>query len=159
MPDLGQLDHKHIFGFFRNLDKNTAINDKFISDDYEKAQEFKDKVKKQLIDENILSVNTSQISEENLDISYLEKFTLSVMEFLKRQVDLQIAKDKDKNYSTLEIEKQQQYNYLNQKLENFLGQEDTLKKIENYINDDTDKPLIICGPSGIGKSTIIAQAI
>ncbi len=159
VPDLGQLDHKHIFGFFRNLDKNTAINDKFISDDYEKAQEFKDKVKKQLIDENILSVNTSQISEENLDISYLEKFTLSVMEFLKRQVDLQIAKDKDKNYSTLEIEKQQQYNYLNQKLENFLGQEDTLKKIENYINDDTDKPLIICGPSGIGKSTIIAQAI
>ncbi len=159
IPELSQVDHKHIFGFFRSLDKNTVIKDKFVSDDYEKTQEFKEKVKKQLIDENILTVNTSQISEEHLDISYLEKFTSSVIEFLKRQVVLQITKDKDKNYTTLEIEKQLQYNYLNQKLENFLGQEEALKKIENYINDDTNKPLIICGASGIGKSTIIAQAI
>lgn len=159
LPELSQLDHKHIFGFFRDIDKKTIIKDKFVSDDYEKAKEFKDKVKKQLIDENILSVNTSQISKDNLDESYLEKFTSLVIDFLKKQVNLQITEDKEKNYSTLEIEKQQQYNYLNQKLENFLGQEDALKKIENYINDDTDKPLIICGPSGIGKSTIIAQAI
>lgn len=160
LPELSQLDHKHIFGFFRNLDKNTAIKDKFISGDYNKAQEFKSKVRKQLIDENILTVSTLQISKDNLDESYLEKFTSSLIEFLKQQVDLQIIKNKEKNYSTLEVEKQQQYNYLNQKLENFLGQEETLKKIENYINDDdNDKPLIICGPSGVGKSSIMAKAI
>ena len=57
-----------------------------------------------------------------LDEYYLEKFILSVKEFLKRQVDLQIKEDIEKNYTNLEIEKQQQHNYLNQKLENFLGQ-------------------------------------
>ncbi|MEA2017509.1 MAG: ATP-binding protein, partial [Campylobacterota bacterium] len=159
VPELGKLDHKHIFGFFRSLDKNTVIKDKFISDDYEKAKEFKEKVKSQLIDENILSVNTSQISEDNLNESYLEKFTSSIIEFLKRQVDLQITKDEDKNYSSLEIEKQQQFNYLNQKLENFLGQEKVLNDIQNYINNEDDKPLIISGPSGIGKSSIMAKAI
>ena len=159
IPDLEQIDHKHIFGCFRSLDKNTAINNKFVSDDYEKAQAFKERVQKLLIDENILSVNTSQISENKLDESYLEKFTLSVLDFFKKQVDTQIQKDEEKNYSTLVIEKQQQYNYLNQKLENFLGQEETLKKIENYLNGDNKKPLIICGQSGIGKSSIMAKAI
>lgn len=154
-----QVDYKHIFGFFRDINKDTIIDDKFISNDYEKAQEFKDKVKSQLVSENILNVSTCQISKDKLDEYYLEKFILSVKEFLKRQVDLQIKEDIEKNYTNLEIEKQQQHNYLNQKLENFLGQEKILKKIEDYIHNNNNKPLIICGPSGIGKSSIMAKAI
>lgn len=97
VSELSQLDHKHIFGFFRSLDKDTAIKYKFVSNDYEKAQEFKEKVKSQLKDENVLDIKTSQISKDRLDESYLEKFTLSVIEFLKRQVNLQIEKDKENN--------------------------------------------------------------
>lgn len=159
LPELSQLDNKHIFGFFRNIDKNTTIKDKFISHDYEKAQEFKEKVKSQLIDENSLNTSTSQISEDKLDESYLEKFTSSIVKFLKRQIDLQMQKDKEKNYSSLEIEKQQQKRFMYQKLENFLGQEKVLNKISNYINDKNAKPLIISGQSGTGKSSIMAKAI
>lgn len=159
LPELSQLDHKHIFGFFRDIDKKTIVNDNFISNDYEKAQKFKQKVKSQLIDENILTINTSQIVDGKLDEQYLEKFTSSVTEFLKRQVDLQITKDEEEKSTSLEIENQQQSNYLKQKLENFLGQDKTLKEIENYINDDNDKALILCGQSGIGKSSIMAKAI
>lgn len=159
LPELSQLDHKHIFGFLRNLDKNTAINDKFISDDYEKAQEFKDKVKKQLIDENILNVSTAQLSQDKLDESYLDKFITSVTNFLKQQINQQIQKDSEQNYSDLELEKLQQQFFMDQKLENFLGQEKILNEILNYISDENDKPLIICGQSGIGKSSIMAKAI
>lgn len=159
IPELEQLDHKHIFGFFRNIDKNSTIENKFISEDYNRAQIFKEKVKNQLINENTLNVATSQISKEKLDENYLDEFIESVTQFLKSQVDLQIKKDKEKNYTSLEVEKQQQYSYLNQKLENFLGQEKVLNKIQNYINNDDNKPLVICGESGIGKSSIMAQAI
>lgn len=159
IPDLEKSDHKHIFGFFRNIDRNTVIGEKFISTDYTNAQAFKEKVKIQILDENILSIDVSQISKDKLDESYLEKFTSSVIEFLRKQVDTQIQKDAKKNYSALEIEKHQQNNYLNKKLENFLGQKEVLKKIENYINNENDKPLIICGASGIGKSSIMAKVI
>ena len=45
-PQLKEIDHKYIFGFFRDIDKTTKVDDKFITDDYEKAQKFKESVKK-----------------------------------------------------------------------------------------------------------------
>lgn len=159
IPDLEQIDHKNIFCFFRDIDKDTIIEDKFISTDYDKAQLFKEQVQEKLIDENILAVSTSQISKDKLDENYLDKFIVSVTNFLKQQIDNQISKDNEKAYSDLELEKHQQEFFKDQKLENFLGQEKILDKILNYISDDNDKPLIICGQSGIGKSSIIAKAI
>ncbi|MDD2384599.1 MAG: DUF4062 domain-containing protein [Sulfurospirillaceae bacterium] len=159
IPELEQLDHKHIFGFFRDIDTNSIIEDQFVSDDYYKAQEFKDKVKKQLVSENILHVTTSQVLKDKLDEKYLDEFTESILNFLKLQVDQQIKKDEEKDYTSLELEKQQQHNYLNQKLENFLGQQKALEEIRDYISNEDDKPLIICGESGIGKSSIMAKTI
>lgn len=158
-PELDQLDHKHIFGFFRDIDKNSIIEDKFISDDYDKAQEFKNKVQRQLVSENILHVNTSQVSKDKLNEKYLDAFTESILKFLKSQIEQQIKNNEEENYTNLELEKKQQYNYLNEKLENFLGQEKALDAIKNYINNGDTKPLIICGKSGIGKSSIMAKAI
>lgn len=159
VPSLEKIDHKNIFGFFRDIDQNSIIENQFIIDDYKKAQEFKSNVKKQLIDENILNVNTSLTTQKTLDEHYLEEFITSITNFLKQQIDNKIEHNTQNDYSYLELEKEQQYNYLNQKLENFLGQEKILIDIQNYIFDENDKPLIICGPSGIGKSSIIAQAI
>lgn len=159
IPNLEEQDNKNIFGFFRNINKETKIDDKFITDDYNKAQEFKSKIKEQLTVDNILEINTIQISKEELDEAYINCFISSTTEFLKAQVDKQIQKDFENNYSSLELERQHQYNYLNKKLENFLGQEKILNDIQDYISNEEDKPLIICGPSGIGKSSIMAKAI
>ena len=159
IPSLEQVDHKNIFGFFRNIDMNTIINNKFVSSDYEIAQLFKEKVQKQLIDENILNISTFQVSEEKLNEEYTDYFVSSVTNFLKHKVDKQILKDSEKNYSDLELEKLQQRFFMEQKLENFLGQEKALSEIQNYINDENDKVLIISGESGVGKSSIIAKAI
>lgn len=159
IPNLEQVDHKNIFGFFRDIDKDTIIENKFISTDYDQAQSFKEQVQEKLIDENILNISTTQISKDKLDENYIDIFIESVTNFLKQQVDNQIVKDSEQNYSDLELEKLQQRFFMDQKLEIFLGQEKILKKILNYISDENDKPLIICGQSGIGKSSIIAKAI
>lgn len=159
IPNLEQVDHKNIFGFFRNINKDKIIEDKFISVDYNQAQSFKQQVQEKLIDENILNVSTTQISKDQLEETYIDTFIESVINFLKQQIDKQISRDKEKDYSDLEIEKLQQQFFMNQKLENFLGQEKILDEILNYISDENDKPLIICGQSGIGKSSIMAKAI
>ena len=159
IPDLEQIDYRNIFGFFRNIEKSSIIEDRFVSTDYEKASFFKEQVQEKLIDENTLNVSTSQVSKERLDESYLEKFIESVTNFLKQQIDKQVLKDNKQDYSDLELEKLQQEFFMNKKLENFLGQEKSLSQIQSYINGDNDKPLIISGPSGIGKSSIMAKAI
>lgn len=159
IPDLEQVDHKNIFGFFRDIDKNTIIKDKFISVDYDEAQSFKQQVQEKLIDKNTLNVSTTQISKDKLDENYLNKFIESVTKFLQQQIDNQILKDTEQNHSDLELEKSQQQFFMNQKLENFLGQEKILQEIQNYISNEDAKPLIISGQSGIGKSSIMAKAI
>ena len=159
IPDLEQIDHRNIFGFFRDIEQSSVIEDKFVSTDYDKAQLFKQEVQEKLIDENILNVYTSQISKDKLDEKYLDTFIQSATNFLKQQVDKQIANDSEQDYSDLELEKLQQHFFMNQKLENFLGQEKVLTNIQDYINNDNCKPLVICGQSGIGKSSIIAKAI
>lgn len=159
IPDLEQIDHKNIFGFFRDIDKDSVIEEKYISTDYVQAQSFKKQVQEKLINENILTVSTSQISKDKLDENYIDIFIESVINFLKQQIDNQILKDSEQGYSDLELEKIQQQFFMNQKLENFLGQEKMLDEILKYISDENDKPLIICGPSGIGKSSIMAKAI
>ena len=159
IPDLEQIDHKNIFGFFRNIEKSSIIEDKSISTDYDKAQLFKEQVQAKLIDKNILNVSTTQISKDQLDTCYLDTFIISVTNFLKQLIDNQISKDNEKDYSDLEMEKLQQRFFIDQKLENFLDQEKILQEIQNYISDEKNKPLIVCGQSGIGKSSIMAKAI
>jgi len=158
IPNLEQTDPTHIFGFFRHIN-NTITDDKFVSTDYKKAKKFKEKIKKILPDVNTLNIHTSQINENKLDESYLDQFETSIIEFLKYQIDKQISEDNKSNYSNLEIEKFQQEYFLNKKIKNFLGQEKVLTEIQNYIDNDMSHPLIICGKSGIGKSSIIAKAI
>lgn len=159
IPDLEQIDHRNIFGFFRGIEKSSIIENKFVSTDYDKAQLFKGQVQEKLIRENILNVSTSQISKDKLNEKYLDQLIESVTTFLKQQIDIQVSKDSKQEYSDLELEKFQQQLFMNQKLENFLGQEKILSQIHEYICDDNDKALVICGPSGIGKSSIMAKAI
>ncbi|RLA84279.1 MAG: hypothetical protein DRG78_01840 [Epsilonproteobacteria bacterium] len=159
IPKLEQIDHKHIFGFFRKIKKETIKNNKYISNDYDKAQDFKQKLEEQLLKENTLNITTSQITADTLEEEYLQEFIFSIVKFIKKQVDKQIQNDTQNKYTALELEKLQQKYFLDKKIENFLGQENILNKIQEYMLNDISTPLIINGVSGIGKSSIIAKAI
>ena len=46
-----------------------------------------------------------------------------------------------------------------QQIDTFLGRQKSLKKIANYLDDETDTPLIIYSHSGMGKTTLMKKAI
>lgn len=153
------VDAQHVFGFFRDIKKDTKEENKFIEDDYEEAQYFKIRVKKELTEKNTLNIQTTQVGEEILDEAYLEEFEKRMIEFLESQVDTQKKKEKNLNLSDLEIELQAQEYFAKNKRKNFLGQGSLLKIIADYINNDTNQPLVIYGKSGRGKSALMSQAI
>lgn len=43
--NLREIDSKHIFGFFRSVEINSKIEDRFVGDDYENTHTFKNRVK------------------------------------------------------------------------------------------------------------------
>ena len=156
-PELAQIDPQRVFGFLRDIDKHSQQGSKFIGDDYTLAQEFKTRIQEALIPENILQVQTTQTSPEDLDEEYLKAFQQRITAFIKKQIDAQ--KQQTEQFSPLEIEQQAQALFASQKRQNFIGQAEALDRIAQYLDDDTTQPLILYGPSGQGKSAIIAKAI
>ena len=89
-----------------------------------------------------------------------QQFANAVLQFLKASVDVQIARISD--IPALVQEQAEQQAYLDLKLTNFSGRESVLALLDAYIERKTEQPLqplVIYGPSGIGKSSIIAKAI
>ena len=153
------VDTEHIFGFFRGVDKSTQIEDKFIQNDYNQAQDFKERVKDELLENNIMHVKTTQIDKERLEETYLTEFEKRMTEFLESQIDAQKAKETDEKLTPLQIELQAQSYFAQTKRKDFLAQESLRETIANYILDDNQQPLVIYGASGRGKSSLMAKAI
>ena len=164
-PDLLQLDPKHIFGFLRKVDETGKQEDMFIpdTDEHEKAKEFNERLKENLIDKNILEVKTQQINKEQLDVDYLQEFEARVIKFLKEQIDTHKKTEERQLYSPLEREQQAQNYYALNKRKGFLKTEsltNLLSDINSYIDSqEKSEPFILYGASGRGKSAFMAQAI
>jgi len=154
-----EFTDKYIFGALRNIDKISKAGNQFIGSDYDKAQNLKNEIRKNLNKKNTLEIKTTQLNKEMLDEQYLKKFKEKIINFLKNQIDNHIANAKEEDLSKLEIEKQEQKRFLKQKRENFLGQETGLSTVEQYLKNKNKNPLIIYGKSGSGKSSLIAQSI
>ena len=156
------VDPQHIFGFFRNIDKSTQIENKFITDDYQEAQEFKQRVKDALTDTNMLNAETSQTDKENLEEKYLTKFQERMIKFLETQIDSQREQEIQDKQTPLQIELQAQNNFAQSKRNDFLETkplENILTTIKDYISNDNKQSLVIYGPSGRGKSSLMAKVI
>ena len=164
-PELEIIDPKHIFGFFRNIDSSTQIENKFIidNDDYAKAQRFKNDIKKVIPEENRLEPFTRQIDRENLDESYLNAFEERVIAFLETTIDVQKEEDDKLSLTPLEIEQEAQRAYAQIKRKGFITTEPLerlLSNIKDYIANPGSSPaFVLYGPSGRGKSALMAQAI
>ncbi len=157
--ELLSVDQKYIFGLLRDIDKSTKIEDKFINTDYNQAQEFKKRVQKSLLEKNTLHVKTVQTDKESLDEEYLKEFQTSITAFLKQQIERQKQTEVTIDLTPLEVEQQAQERYAKDKRELFLGQDEPLKVISDYITDTNQSPLVIYGKSGRGKSSLLSKAI
>ena len=152
-------DSQYIFGLFRDIDTTTQIEDKFITDDYEEAQELKERVKGTILRDNTLEVKTKQVNKDSLDTNYLKEFEERMLEFLKNQIDSQKQEEKAQKKTSLEVELEAQKCFAINKRKSFLGQSQLRDTIQRYINNDDKEPLLIYGESGRGKSAIMSKAI
>lgn len=153
-------DSENIFGFIRDIEISSRCSNKFIAEDYDRAQDFKQAVGAELQEKNVLRCKTTQVSEDGLDESYLIEFVSRTKQFLKLKVEEHIQQEKQRSFSALALELEEQKLFAKQKRKNFTGQEVILSRIEDYINSrEQQQALVIYGKSGIGKSSVMAKAI
>ncbi len=150
-------DQEDVFGFIRQIDKNTKQSDQFIpdaNDEHQQAIELQSRVRSAL--KNIHEAKTVQTTEDSLAPDYLKEFKEAVTQFLKQRIYAQL-----KSFETippLELEIQAHKDFANTKTQSFIGQDDILSQIKSYCNDGSNSPLVIYGRSGLGKSAIMAKA-
>jgi len=159
IPELLANDVNNIFGFFRDVAFESKKSEKFIADDYAKAQLLKAKVKSELPDANYLHSETIQDTKDTLDEDYITQFVKQINLFLESKIEAQFIRENIENYSPLTLELEAQNYYAHWKRQNFIGQESLLQSIYDYITNDNPQSLIIYGESGKGKSALIAKAI
>jgi WD40 repeat protein len=151
------IDKKYIYGYIRDISNPSG---KYIDEDDQlqtKAKQFKENLQNILNeDDNIIESKFNTVEE--YEESKLIDFRDYMIDKLKSSIYNQITQLKD--IATLDREISEQKNFQQDKLKGFLGREKILKDISSYINNHTTtEPLVVYGPSGMGKSALIAKAI
>ena len=150
-----KVDKEYIYGYTRDI-KNPSSKYSDGNDTLKtKADDFKKNLEDTLNkDTNIKSLNFDSVEEyEN---SNLEEFKEYIIEKLKNSLD---TFDKEDTLGQVEKEIEEQQKFLFDKVKGFQGRANTLGKIDTYIQSSNQLPLVIHGPSGMGKSSLVAKAI
>ena len=129
------VDNNYVLAYIREKEQ----------DDNVKLTTFKDELKSLLPPENII---------KTLDE---DKFVDSIIGNLKIKIDNQYKLFKDITEEEKEFQEHKQFK--DERLKVFVGQQDILCNIQDYINTTSNAPLIIYGKSGMGKSSLMAKAI
>ncbi len=156
-------NYDHVFGFFRNIE--TPLDPKmggFVDLDEkgninQKTQELltklKDKLRKK-IPNNIKEypVVWDKKGIGNYDINL---FCDNVYDVLSEIILKEIAKFKEIDSLAREVEEHKRF--AKERRENFTGRKEILTRIEDYVLNENDHPLVVYGDSGSGKSALMAQ--
>jgi hypothetical protein len=158
-----KVDKEYVYGYIRTIENPNGQYIDFIEDNEnkeflkQKAIDFKTNLSNTLDkDKNILTsaYDSIELYEENQLIEFEEFIYEKLINAIKTQ------KNKSDEISSIDKEIIEQEKFKNDKQKGFIGRENTLNKIENYVlNDKTNEPLVIYGISGMGKSSLMARAI
>jgi len=122
------------------------------------------RIKKTLPPENIkdyslkLDPNLKR-TQESVTQEYLEEFAKDFEERIKKAIDKEIEKVSKIVKDPQKSELIHQQNFLEEKIKLFIGRDEYLEHINNYIESDKQTPLLITANSGSGKSSLMAAAI
>lgn len=118
---------------------------------------FKNELRK-IADKNYIEVTASLKDKETLTSDHIK----IMVDSLKKQLKESITKEVERNNNS-KPDKPKKTQKLHKKRlleEKILGREDEIEKIIEYTNDHSNsQPLIVHGNYGMGKSTIMANAI
>ncbi len=156
-----EVDTRYIFGFFRDIKLGSRIGSRFIQErwDYQQAQAFKTRVKARLGHKSTLRVRTRQLDANELEGAYLERFVERLTSFLKSAVDEHRRQEVRASRSELELEIESQRYFAEQKRSVFMGQRPALQAVTYYLASSDQRPHVVGGASGRGKSSLMAQAV
>ncbi|MCL2116604.1 MAG: DUF4062 domain-containing protein, partial [Methanobrevibacter sp.] len=143
--------HENLKSFF-NFDKDGNIDEKNVK----LVTKLKNQLKSEL--SNKVYFYESDISNESkkntITYDHIEKFCDDVYDSLSKTILRQIQ---DYEENPLEKEIRIHNNFAKKKSKGFVGRKDIIKKINDYVNSDNDRPLAVVGESGLGKTALLAH--
>lgn len=109
---------------------------------------------RQSVEDNTLKHNViDEYIDEKFEILNRSEFVEKIENKLKENIDRGIKE-------VASLPKGSEHNQFKTKeLDLFLGREKSLKRIADYLDDDTDTPLIVHSSSGMGKTALMKKAI
>lgn len=97
------------------------------------------------------------LSSKGLDQHYLNTFKKFIILKLKNSIKDQISFVSTLDNQSNELD--EQFNFLQEKIKLFVGRDEDKRILHQYLKSNLNKPIIVYGKSGLGKSSLIAKVI
>jgi hypothetical protein len=123
---------------------------------------LKDGIRSALPEDSIVTARVACDESGRLDETYLANFAGQVQAKLETAIDKQVARveaiERSPDFA-LESERRTHRAFDDERLKIFVGRESNLTSIARYLAGVSDRPLVLHGRSGLGKSALMARAI
>jgi hypothetical protein len=106
-----------------------------------------------------LSRRTTRNGNGQIDEAYLEDFVARIESRLRATIDSHIARIEAEEHSELLLERTLHQAFAVARRKVFYGRANNRGAIGSYLTGDSAHPLVLFGRSGLGKSSLIAQAV
>ncbi|XP_055384364.1 NACHT and WD repeat domain-containing protein 2 isoform X2 [Condylostylus longicornis] len=111
---------------------------------------------------NMQKYTVEWIGREGLDIEtheeYLNHFIAHFYKNIVKLVDRAMRKEDSSAQGQIVTEILQHLHACNNSVKVFYGREESLERIQNYMLGDSDKPLVLYGEGGCGKTSMLAKS-
>jgi hypothetical protein len=107
--------------------------------------------------DNVLSGQETRTHEGQLDAAYLEDFATRSESRLRAAIDAHIAERAED--SELARERAEHAAFADERRRIFIGRDSQRAAIASYLAGSSQHPLVLFGPSGLGKSALMARAV
>ena len=148
---------KHVIAYFREISgapTEDGLAAKYIDADQNKLNSLKERIRDNVHDSRYHTCQAEWTPDGPK--SNLKELCEKVEQNLKQIID-----DELESFSTLPVldrERTSHRDFGSERCKNFVGRKDLLDRIKRYLASDVQTPLIIHGPSGFGKTALIAKA-
>lgn len=150
--------------FFREIVTESGAAPEAIQHYFEQEQRLetlKEAIKRTLSADHVVTARVAVDQNGEFPATYLAGFAAQIQTKLKEAIDQYVARVKTIEQApdyALTSERDAHRAFAQKKREIFVGREETLAAIRQYLTAASDRPLVLHGPSGLGKSALLSCA-
>lgn len=158
--------HEHVLIYFRNI-SNPQItagagayfdldsNGRLLEDTRKRQIALKDELRRRF-PRNVKEFS-AQLTPNGCTQSHIDDLCADVEATLKAIILDELEKAGTQDEQEAEASAHERFGAERRRC--FTGRDDALKAIEEYITGESNKPFVICGPGGSGKSALMAKSV